>query len=274
MTGAPYILVVRRANSSRNAPAASSGASFFANAPSGWTTINDQPFTEIPVRGVNSPDAQGWSDPDTNTARFSLETDPTAPFPAHSTLKGSYPQGSAGGVAFFRMSLDFTSGQQFKNMYWSSIVQLSSNFSMNGNTGSKYIWPAGDQAEGSFTYSGFDGDGVLRTFIIQQGGPARDLSPNLGPAGQADFHAYRGTYVEIETILRSNTANGTGNGEYHQWVGGVKVCQYTDVDWFMASARTWLSLEINPTYGGGLNPVPVAGMYMKLNRLLITGSNI
>jgi len=262
-----------------NSIAVSAASGFFANAPAGWTTINDQPFTSIPVH-ASGPDAQGWTDPDGNTARFSLETDPTAPFPSHGTLKGSYPNGSAGGGSFFRMALDYSSGQQFKNIYWSVIIQLSSNFDMNGNVGSKFLWPSGTIAEDSFTYTTFNADNVLEYGIVQQGGPVREMYQNIGSPGNLGvFQNYRGQYVEIQNIVRANSANGTADGEYHCWIAGTKTHQYTPadgngVDWHMTSSgRKWMSMDINPTYGGGTAPVPVANMFMKWNRLFITGSN-
>lgn len=255
------------------------GGSFFANAPGGWTLIDDQPFTSIPVHAVNSPDADGWSDPDAATAHFSEATDAAAPFPSHPCLTVTYPTGMAGGVAPGRMVRDLSAGEQFKNIYFSTIVQLSSNFTMNGNAGSKYLWPGADQVEGTMLYTTFDGATDLDFGLAQQGGPDRLMTFNVGSVSNARFGGFLGQYKEIEILLRANTANGTADGEFHCWIAGIKTHQYrpadgNGVDFAMTASRKFLSLDMNPTYGGGSATVPVAGMFMRWNRLKLTGSNV
>ena len=73
-----------------------------------------------------------------------------------------------------------------------------------------------------------------------------------------------------EMLLKANTNNSTANGELHMWIDGVKTHQYANVNWQMGGSRTWQSLAWNPTYGGGLNPVP-RDQYQYLDHVRISG---
>jgi hypothetical protein len=150
-------------------------------------------------------------------------------------------------------------------------LKHSANFdNTNGNAGTKFLWPAGDQTQGALTYTGHDGPNMNFAFF-QQGAVDRILGANMN-ASSAVMLSRRGQWVRYEMLMKANSSNGSANGELHVWIDGVKTHQYTDVQWQMSGARTWLSLAWNPTYGGGLNPVPQT-QYQYIDHIRISGSN-
>ena len=181
------------------------------------------------------------------------------------------PQGSPGGSAPFYIYRPFSSGEQFANLYICLYLKHEAGFdNTNGNAGTKFLWPAGDQVQGTATYLSHDG-ADMEFQVIQQGGITRALFGNLNrPATILDVK--RGQWVRYELVLRAPTTSGASNGQLHVWLDGVKTHQYSDVAWAMGSARKWLSLAWNPTYGGGLNPVP-KNQRQYMDHIRISGSN-
>ena len=222
------------------------------NEPAGFTVINDQPWDTAPPAS-----SLGWLDDAGNAAaRFSIVNDPTAPYPGgnRNVISALFPQGSPGGSAPFYIYRGFSASEQFSTLYLCVYLKHDANFdNTNGNAGTKFLWPAGDQQRGTSTYLSHDG-ADMEFRVIQQGGIDRSMVGYLNrPATILDVK--RGQWVKYELVLKANSS-GSANGELHVWLDGTKTHQYTDVNWVMGSARKWLSLAWNPTYGGGLNPVP------------------
>jgi len=176
-----------------------------------------------------------------------------------------------GGVGPFNVYRPFATSEQFKNLYICVYVKHSSDFdNTNGNAGTKFLWPAGDQSQGAFTYMSHDGPN-MNFSIFQQGAEDRALYANMNTS-TATMIGRRGTWARYEVLLKANSSNSTADGELDIWIDGVKTHQYRDVRWQMGSARHWLSLAWNPTYGGGTNPVP-HDQYQYLDHIRISGSN-
>jgi hypothetical protein len=225
------------------------------NEPAGSTTINDQSWDQIPNSSLHP---MGWIDDDGRAAsKLSTVNDPTSPYASanHNVVAGLFRQGDAGGSGPFYVYRPFASGEQFKNLYICVYMKHSANFdNSNGNAGTKFLWPAADRVQGAETYVTFDGSD-MNVGINQQGATNREMYSNLGASGAGRVLNKRGSWVRYEFLLKGNTS-GSANGEMHIWLDGVKTHQYTNVNWTMGSSRTWQSLAWNPTYGGGLNPVP------------------
>jgi hypothetical protein len=244
-----------------------------AHEPAGYTRFNEQPWDAAPIRNVQTP--QGWIDDYDNGAQaFSIVSDPTSPFPSpnHNVIRGHFPQGAPGGSSPFFVYRQFDPAEQYKNIYFCLLLKHDANFdNTNGNTGTKFIWLAGDQVQGTQLYTSHNQSNMEFT-VYQQGTVDRSLDPTLDPTA-AQLIGRRGSWVTYELLFKANTANGTADGELHAWIDGVKTQQFTNVDYQMTPARTWLSIGWNPTYGGGLNPVP-RDQYQDMDHLRLSGSNL
>ncbi len=78
---------------------------------------------------------------------------------------------------------------------------------------------------------------------------------NLNRAG-AEMQSKRGKFHSYEILLKASSSNSAADGEFHCWIDGVKTHEYKNVKFQMQASRKWMSLAWNPTYGGGLHPVP------------------
>ena len=240
------------------------------NQPPGYVTVQDQPWDVTPALNVRT--SLGWIDDDGSAAtRLSVMSDPTSRFPSanHNVAAGLFKQGDPGGDAPFRVYRIFDAAEEHRSLYLCVYAKHSADFdNTNGNTGTKFLFPAGDQYLGTQTYAGHDGSNMDFQFF-QQGAVDRRLAANLDPAA-ARLLMKRGEWVRYEILLKASSDNSVADGELHVWIDGVKTHQYTDVQWQMGSARTWLSLMWNPTYGGGTNPVPL-DQYQYIDHIHVAG---
>lgn len=254
----------------------------FTNEPVGYTLIQDTPWDAFPWWPTSpvGPDVKylGWID-DNRLAGdvLTVINDPTSPYPwvDHNVVQLKFTAGFPGGSSPLFVWRPLRGAELFKNLFIGLWCKHSANFTENGNTGIKFVWVAGDQEQGGFLYTGHDGPN-MNFMLIQQNAVDRNLSANLN-AAQALLLAKRGQWVKYEMLFKANTDNSTADGEYHQWIDGVKTTQYPNpatgdlgVNYQMAAARQWLSVAWNPTYGGGTNPVP-ADQYQYMDHIRISG---
>jgi uncharacterized protein YjdB len=248
------------------------GAGSCPNEPSGYSAVNDQPWDQKPVRGSSSP--MGWIDDGGNgNSAFSIINDPTSPMAGsnHNVISALFPAGSPGGSATFYTYRPFSSTEQYKDLYICLYLKHDANFdNTNGNTGSKFIWPAGDQVGGAMTYTSHD-NATMDFAMIQQGPVDRIMEANMN-YNSARMASFKGQWVRYEMLLKANSNNSTANGALDIWINGVHTHSYTNVNWQMGASRTWQSLAWNPTYGGGLNPVP-HNQYQYMDNIHVSGSN-
>jgi len=241
------------------------------NEPAGYTRINDQSWDQVPAYPATS---AGWID-DYRNARSAIPvvSDPTSPFPGtnHNVAAGRFDQGDRGGSSPFFIYRPFAANEQYKNLYICLYLKHSADFdNTNGNAGTKFLWLAGDQVQGTQMYNSHDGPNMDFMFL-QQGAVDRKLWANVNSAA-ALLLAKRGQWVRYEFLVKANSSNSTANGGLDVWIDGVQTTHYTNVNWQMAGARTWLSLGWNPTYGGGFNPVPHT-QYQYMDHIRVSGSN-
>lgn len=144
---------------------------------------------------------------------------------------------------------------------------------MGGNFGNKWMWPSTLGGFGGENYMNFDCTDAedFSLDLTQQGSPARRLGPNTGHDANARFASFLGVWKLIEFVMRCSSSNSTADGECHVWVDNVKTHQYTDVIYNATAARKFLDFRIEPTYGGGTNPVP-ANQWMYWDHLRLSGA--
>jgi hypothetical protein len=133
-------------------------------------------------------------------------------------------------------------------------VRLSADWSNNGNVGTKLFFI---RDPWNNHYVGFDSpdrnrDAFLMTGLQFRGGQAS----NLGQVQTPSNSVAGGGWHKIEILWQANWP-GLRDGRYRQWVDGVLTAQSNQVMFFMAGQTPgWTSIFFDPTFGGGLNPVP------------------
>ncbi len=210
-----------------------------ANRPSRYRSIWDEEWDAVP--GAWTVYGGG--------GRLALLSDPSAPASAPGVFQGRFPAGMPGGVGPYNLERGF--GRDVSEVYVCVVLWISGNWSDNGNTGTKFFWwetPYAGTAQGVNHYANLTPRVGLN--LQSTGGTLnRNMFANF------DMIANAGRWHAIEFLVQGNTA--PANGVLTIWVDGVQVGHETDVTYFHpGQAPRFRALRLNPTYGGGLNPVP------------------
>ncbi len=122
-----------------------------SNQPAGFKAILVDTLKDIPHWPAAS--STGWVDDERNaTSALSIVQDSAVPGTGKA-VAGLFPGGMAGGGAPFYVYRPFSAAEQTKSLFISMYVKHDANFdNTNGNVGSKFMWPAGDQVGGTQTY--------------------------------------------------------------------------------------------------------------------------
>jgi hypothetical protein len=124
----------------------------------------------------------------------------------------------------------------------------------NGNVGTKLFFMAGP--EGTNHFVGTDAGANFLHAYLYTGLQVTGGTANLGQATVHENNLAGGGWHKMEVLWEGNTP-GLRDGGYRQWVDGRLVAVATDAMYFAAgNERRWRYLWFDPTYGGGLNPVP------------------
>lgn len=241
--------------------------------PVGFSVFNNQPGDVAPVHG--SVVSQLWLDDGNNGT--SVTTDVTSPCQSldgnTNVLTTLFSTGLPGGSAPCYIYIPFVSnGFSYKKLCFELYFKCSANFqnAPSPNTGTKLLWPAADQVQGSQTYVSLNA-ATADLYVIQQGGVSRNLVNNLAAAALASRF---GQWERLKFVLGMNTDDSTADGTLDVYYNTVHVTSYTDVNWqangATGSSRVWQSLAWNPTYGGGPTSPPV-NMNEYIDHLQISG---
>jgi hypothetical protein len=186
---------------------------------------------------------------------LSLVTVADAPLSAPSALRIGFPEGTPGGGAPSRFgSHAFPANQG--NVYVCVWVRMSADFSNNGNVGTK-LFLHSRPVEQSLV--GFDSPDRDRTAFVMTGLQFQDsrLSNNLGQVTTASDNIAGGAGHKVEVLWQANRP-GQKDGRFRQWVDGVLTGQSNSAMYFLATQTPhWTSIWFDPTFGGGLHPVPM-----------------
>jgi hypothetical protein len=222
--------------------------------PSGYAVIEDQPWDTVLPPGWVDDFAPEFS------RRGSIVSNSSGPLSPSNAVAGLFPSGATGGNGPFSVYHNFPTDKQFKNLYICLAMMHSANFdnTSNGqNGGTKFFWPSSIGYQDNSVFSYFEDD-VMEFGIFQQGTVNRKLPPNVGANATANAQVgdRKGKWVVYEVLLKASTSDGASDGGFDAWVDGVWTHHYTDVNWIMNAARTWLTFAWNPTYGWGTGNVP------------------
>jgi hypothetical protein len=227
----------------------SSGTGSCRNEPAGYSLISDQPFNALPAKYPGF-DALGWQLM-AMPFRFSLVSDPTSPS-GGKVIRGLFRKGAKGGSAPFRM--DRPLKKNYKALYMCVSTKISSNFTTNGNSGIKFGF-----FETPYDWSIANGinhylDLYPKLAINLQFKTPAITNRNLVSTFNMSLH--KNEWHVVEVLLVGNST-GQKNGVARMWVDGNQVLSATNVQYFYPGQTAKFDrITWNPTYGGGLNPVP------------------
>lgn len=229
--------------------------------PSGYTLVSERQWA---TKG------EGWlASSEVTSGNYTIEPDPTAPSSPMGIGRMTYPVGFVGGSA--PSTIERTVGSGYRNVFLQFWCKWSSNFQGHSTSTNKVIHLfIAAQNRLFFSVEGAGAGDLQPQLRLQSAPDARPrFLPNLVPAALA----VRGEWHQWEILARTNTA-GVANGELHLWLDGVKISEYTDVQFISGvESPTWETLQWSPTWGGSGDSV-TAAMTLDVDRLYLSGSTL
>ena len=227
------------------------------NEPSGFATVRAaNPFNTIPT---DSPtvDQYGYTKYYGNSG-FSILQDAAAPASPSNFMRLLFPAGSPGGAApnAFVAGQGFSANGNKTKIYTRIHMRVSSNWTDNGNTGTKFFFY--DQSQGNNHYVGLTDSGDFHLAVNLQstfgyGTPAVGNAPcNQNVAYScAPNHQGRsltkGVWHDVEILLEANTP-GQYNGIAKVWVDGTISIDVNNMGYFAAGQTPYFDIFwVNPT---------------------------
>lgn len=228
-----------------------------------WPT---NPMHTLPPTSPAAPDGYGYKCWPDQCRSLTIQNDPTSPGSDPSVMRIGYPKGFPGGQSPSR----FLAGTDFggkRRLYTSVYLYVSPNWTNGGNVGTKFFFmrAAADGVQNHYVNLA---GGVYAPFSTGVFLQKTDGSGNRNlPTGPIPL----GRWMQLEVYLEMNTP-GAANGVAKLWLDGVAKVDASDVEWVArrSDGRTlrelsWDHLWVDPTYGGGSNPVPIDDMYFQID---------
>jgi uncharacterized protein YjdB len=256
------------------------------NEPAGYSLFQDRSFTEVPPGGP-AYDSYNWQSNggpgDFYVANLALTTDATVktltPDGTSTVLQMTFPQGFGGGSApvWFGMRdggprLPTNTGA----LYMCVMVKIDPAWTNGGNVGTKFFFlrtpyqggPGGENHYWGFSALENDATVMLPVIGTQFGSNGAGLeSTRLSVAGT---NATGGGWRQFEILVVAESPAGATTGIGKIWLDGKPVLDNRDMQFFLpGQAPGWSSIDVEPTYGGGTNPVPRT-MHWWLGRVRVT----
>jgi hypothetical protein len=221
------------------------------NEPAGMTVGFDEAWNSSPNGRAPGPYWYTESNPE----NVSIVADATAPTPGGSVLQLKFPAGFGGGNA--PLTITWSEFGHFPantgTLYLRMRVKISSNWSNGGNGIIKFFWPRPNSETTAHYIPLSSGSDVLQFgFNLQAsylGGQDRDYF-------ESATHS-KGNWHDLEMVLYQGTSGTANNGTAQIWVDGVQTLNQVGIKYlFDGESPGWKYMSINPTFGGGTNPVP------------------
>jgi hypothetical protein len=217
------------------------------NQPAGFASLAEVGWRDVPPRGE---DVKGRWSVIARRDRFRVISDASVPQDSKQVMEGRFPQGSPGGSGPFRMEYGFE--RPVTAVYMCMWLKVSSNFTDNGNTGTKF----------GFLLTPYGG---TNRFVNHYFNLSKRLGINLQSARatlnrlmQSSYPIARnlGEWHLVEWLTIANSL-GNADGIARIWVDGRPVLSEQNVRYFFPDQTpSFTGVTWNPTYGGGRNPVP------------------
>ncbi len=220
-----------------------------SNEPSGMTPVFDHPWDAIPPIQPTK-DQYGWNVRNQNEAnKLSIVQDATAPLTPSNIVAGSFPQGHNGGTAPFGLTRTF---RQTDMIYMCVFTMLDPAFTNGGNNNVKFGFFLTPYTGGTFGLNHYFN--MTNNVGVQLQSGATQLNRTM--LSSFSLIGHRGQWVKIEWLIIGNTL-GNVDGVAKVWANGSQVLSVSNVEYFFSNQPPLFNgITWNPTYGGGLNPVP------------------
>lgn len=231
-------------------PLAPPGSPQCQNEPPGMSQLFNTPWNAVPPLAP-SKDQYGWDVGGSGSLpKLSIATDASAPVSPPNVMAGKFPRGAPGGSAPFRMNRHFS--QNVTAIFVCLFTELDPGFTNNGNVGTKFgflLTPYQGGSNGLNHYLNLTNNLGIN---LQSG----DAALNRNMFSSFSLVGHRGQWVKIEFFIAANSPGGS-DGIARMWVNGTQVLNVTNVKYFYSTQNpAFNGMTWNPTYGGGLNPVP------------------
>jgi hypothetical protein len=220
------------------------------NEPPGLTQLFDTSWDAVPPV-TPAKDAAGWSSRSALTmSRLSILNDPQALSSPPNNIAGKFPKGSNGGSAPF--GLDRFFGKTVTTIYNCMFTYLDPLFTNNGNSGTKFGFLLTPYNSGTQSLNHYFN--LTNNLGINLQSNNAVLNRNM--LSSFSLVGHRGQWVKLEFLVVGNSL-GNADGIARMWVNGAQVLNATNVQYFYPNQNpAFNGITWNPTYGGGLNPVP------------------
>lgn len=224
------------------------------NEPFGLHALTSQSWSTLPPR-AGSRKLDGWRITH-GVGRLDLYSDDFAPLSPPSVLRGKFPQGMPGGGGPFHVGIRI---DPVRTLYQCFAIRISPGFTNNRNVGTKLAFilnpTAGGRGSSQAYINLFGGQSDVGTMGVNIEGQGGHINRNMRTRF-AWSRAAPGWHI-FEVLMIANSPS-RGDGVMKFWVDGKLDTWHTDVTWFNAGTFPpgFNQVDITPTYGGGLKPVP------------------
>jgi hypothetical protein len=220
--------------------------------PAGMTVAFDEAWNTTPNGRTGS---QNWiTDNNPNGGgNFTIVTDATAPISPGNVFQVLYPAGKSGGSAPAHAYYAETGHLPTNTgMFYTRVqIKLSSNWTDNGNAGTKFFFPRSGKS-GENCYINLTSSGNFRP-AWSENGQTWNASDSYYITGTLT----KGVWHDMEILLYQGSSATAKDGYAKIWVDGVMRLNQTGLQMLPSGAPLGFSyLFLDPTYGGGSHPVP------------------
>ena len=232
------------------------GAIAHPNEPSNMTQAFDEPWNTTP----NGRTGTDWITDGSGT-NFTIVTDATAPKSASNVLQVAYPTGFGAGFSPAQAYYAETAGMPANTqgvLYMHAHIKISANWTDNGNSGTKFVFPRPHSGEGggaavqtNHLFRLTVSDALDFGFITQLNGTEVEYLTGANLA--------KNVWHSMEFVATLGTSGSANDGTVKVWANGTQILNVANVK-MLADGQSigngWKYLFLDPTYGGGVNTPP------------------
>jgi len=210
----------------------------------------------------------GWSG---RGAGLSVDQEGSEIYSGPNSLRFHYRQGDGGpGKTVYAGNTWFELPGGKREVYVGLYLKLSTPWDehQTGNDSPKLVFlndrETGGGGDPFYLRRGDDGkiDGNLQN---NDAPPQRSLGQNIGTV-----RTEPGRWAKVEFIVKMNSPGESYDGEFHLWVDGKKVAEYTDLWLSDAPTPSFDAVNINPLWGG-LGDTVAHDQYLWIDHVRVSG---
>ncbi len=218
------------------------------NEPAGFQVINDYGFDDpVPVGTNIAIDSSGWFI--TNDGGATRVSDGSAPRSPSYVLRILFPNGFAGGAAPVTIWYNLP-GVRRTELYIGFWLKVSSPWQGHSSGINKvaFVTSGGTQHYALMpVLHGSAAPYYLEQQIAETGAPENPAYGGWLTQNVANPPFTLGVWHRVEMYLKYGTSSTSNNGIMKQWLDGVLVMNYSDINYADNGIDGW---KLNPTWGG------------------------